>query len=71
MRTVERLGAATTMSCRVTGRIEHDCDDDPAALDHAAKLATSSGVEVWVGARLVGRVTREQKPPEDSDRTSP
>jgi hypothetical protein len=44
----------------VTGRIEHDCDDDPAALDHAAKLATSSGVEVW-----------EQKPPEDSDRTSP
>jgi hypothetical protein len=55
----------------VTGRIEHDCDDDPAALDHAAKLATSSGVEVWVGARLVGRVTREQKPPEDSDRTSP
>jgi hypothetical protein len=32
------------------------CDDDSAALAWAHELGGASGVEVWQGARLVGRL---------------
>ena len=40
----------------VLRRIENDCADDVAALEHAETLITNSGVEVWEPARFVARV---------------
>jgi hypothetical protein len=40
-----------------------DCDDDAAAIERAAALVTDRILEVWDGARLVGRLQPSASPP--------
>jgi hypothetical protein len=51
----------------ISGRVDHDCDDDLAALEHAKTLATNSLVEVWDAARFVARVKPGDRPLDTSD----